>query len=239
MSDHDHHDDGVSRRRVLECMTWAGTGVLWTITGGVPRSLGLVDRRRPPSRRPDLPADQRQPCRLRQAGQSQRARHAEGSHQQDQRAADEALVHDPHRRHHPSVEARRSSTTPTSIISQAKLDVHYVPGEHDIIDEEVKLYASATAAAPRATAGIRFDAGGVHFVGLVNVANLKAGGLGSLGDEQLEWLEDDLKGRSEIDAGRAVRPYPAVDGLSAMGLGHGGRRPRAGHTSSASARSPC
>jgi hypothetical protein len=42
MSDHDHHDDGVSRRKVLECMTWAGTGVLWTITGGVPRSLGIV-----------------------------------------------------------------------------------------------------------------------------------------------------------------------------------------------------
>ena len=44
MSDHDHHDEanGVSRRRVLECMTWAGTGVLWTISGGVPRSMGLV-----------------------------------------------------------------------------------------------------------------------------------------------------------------------------------------------------
>ena len=43
--DHDHHDDarGVNRRKVLECMTWAGTGVLWTLTGGVPRSLGLVD----------------------------------------------------------------------------------------------------------------------------------------------------------------------------------------------------
>src|SRR6202790_317389 len=41
--DHDHKsEDGVSRRRVLECMTWAGTGVLWTISGGVPRSLGLV-----------------------------------------------------------------------------------------------------------------------------------------------------------------------------------------------------
>ena len=51
MSNHDHHDEenGVSRRRVLECMTWAGTGVLWTISGGVPRSLGLVGRRRPPS----------------------------------------------------------------------------------------------------------------------------------------------------------------------------------------------
>src|ERR1700682_1889432 len=44
MSDHDHNDDGhgVSRRRVLECMTWAGTGVLWTVSGRVPRSLGLV-----------------------------------------------------------------------------------------------------------------------------------------------------------------------------------------------------
>ena len=42
MSDHDHHDEGngVSRRRVLECMTWAGTGVLWTVTGGVPHSVG-------------------------------------------------------------------------------------------------------------------------------------------------------------------------------------------------------
>jgi len=35
----------------------------------------------------------------------------------------------------------------------------------------------------------------VHFVGLVNVVDLKAGGLGNLGNEQLEWLEGDLKGR--------------------------------------------
>ena len=31
---------------------------------------------------------------------------------------------------------------------------------------------------------------------MVNVANLKAGGMGSLGAEQLEWLEKDLKGKS-------------------------------------------
>src|SRR5438105_8102482 len=39
-----HHDDGhgVSRRKVLECMTWAGTGVLWTVAGGMPRSLGIM-----------------------------------------------------------------------------------------------------------------------------------------------------------------------------------------------------
>ena len=38
------HDDGrgVSRRRILECMTWAGTGVLWTLAGGVPQSIGII-----------------------------------------------------------------------------------------------------------------------------------------------------------------------------------------------------
>ena len=44
MTTHDHdQDQGPSRRKVLECMTWAGTGVLWTIAGGVPHSLGLID----------------------------------------------------------------------------------------------------------------------------------------------------------------------------------------------------
>src|SRR5437660_248609 len=45
MSDLDTlHDkeEGTSRRTVLRCMTWAGTGVLWTVAGGVPRSLGLI-----------------------------------------------------------------------------------------------------------------------------------------------------------------------------------------------------
>src|SRR5215470_9060488 len=38
------HENGprISRRKVLECMTWAGTGVLWTIAGGMPRSMGIV-----------------------------------------------------------------------------------------------------------------------------------------------------------------------------------------------------
>ena len=33
---------GISRRKILECMTWAGTGVLWTIAGGMPRSMGII-----------------------------------------------------------------------------------------------------------------------------------------------------------------------------------------------------
>ncbi|MBN9274058.1 MAG: metallophosphoesterase, partial [Mesorhizobium sp.] len=41
-----HHDndggDGITRRHALECMIWAGTGVLWTLSGGVPVSLSLL-----------------------------------------------------------------------------------------------------------------------------------------------------------------------------------------------------
>jgi 3',5'-cyclic AMP phosphodiesterase CpdA len=81
-------------------------------------------------------------------------------------------------------------------MSQARLDVHYVPGEHDIIDDEVKLYRERYGRGTRGAGWYSFDAGGVHFIGLVNVANLKAGGLGTLGPEQLAWLEDDLKGKS-------------------------------------------
>src|SRR2546428_793307 len=36
--DYDHID----RRGALECMIWAGTGVVWTIVGGVPRSSSLL-----------------------------------------------------------------------------------------------------------------------------------------------------------------------------------------------------
>src|SRR6201987_3009864 len=41
-SDHNGSGEGSSRRKVLECMTWAGTGLLWTVTGGVPKSLSLL-----------------------------------------------------------------------------------------------------------------------------------------------------------------------------------------------------
>ena len=74
--------------------------------------------------------------------------------------------------------------------------MHYVPGEHDIIDPDIKLYKERYGRGTKGSGYYRFDANGVHFMGLVNVANLKGGGMGSLGDEQLEWIEDDLKGRS-------------------------------------------
>jgi hypothetical protein len=32
----------VNRRGLLKCMGWMGTGVVWTLSGGVPRTLGLI-----------------------------------------------------------------------------------------------------------------------------------------------------------------------------------------------------
>src|ERR1700691_1855881 len=37
----DHNNDGVDRWGFLECMAWAGTGVLWMMTGGVMKSYGM------------------------------------------------------------------------------------------------------------------------------------------------------------------------------------------------------
>jgi 3',5'-cyclic AMP phosphodiesterase CpdA len=72
-----------------------------------------------------------------------------------------------------------------------------VPGEHDFLDEEIKFYKERYGKGTKGPGYYSFDANGVHFVGLVNVVDLKAGGLGNLGADQLAWLADDLKGKSK------------------------------------------
>jgi 3',5'-cyclic AMP phosphodiesterase CpdA len=72
-------------------------------------------------------------------------------------------------------------------------DVFYVPGEHDVLDDDGKQYLERYGKGTKGSGWYSFDKKGVHFVGLVNVVNLKAGGLGTLGGEQLEWLERDVK----------------------------------------------
>jgi 3',5'-cyclic AMP phosphodiesterase CpdA len=196
--DHNHHGEGVSRRKVLECMTWAGTGVLWTIAGGVPRSLGIVG--------------------------SVQAAEASASALTFLQISDSHVGFDKAANPHalatlqeaigkiktlpvkPSFMIHTGDITHLAkasefddaerIISQSRLDVHYVPGEHDFIDEEVRLYRERYGRGTKGAGWYSFDANGVHFIGLVNVVDLKAGGLGNLGAEQLAWLADDLTGRS-------------------------------------------
>ena len=143
--DHDNHgpidpETGLTRRKVLECMTWAGTGILWTVSGGVPRSLGLVGSAL--AAEPtgmtflqisdshvgfDKPANPNALGTLEEAIARIKAMPAKPSfmiHTGDISHLSKASEFD---------DAER-------IISQAKLDVHYVPGEHDFLDEEIKFY---------------------------------------------------------------------------------------------------
>jgi len=75
--------------------------------------------------------------------------------------------------------------------------VFYVPGEHDVLTDNGESYRERYGKGAKGDGWYSFEHKGVHFIGLVNVLNLKAGGLGLLGREQLEWLRDDLRGISD------------------------------------------
>jgi 3',5'-cyclic AMP phosphodiesterase CpdA len=77
--------------------------------------------------------------------------------------------------------------------SASAKDVFFVPGEHDVLNDEGKQYLERYGRASQGPGWYSFDKKGVHFVGLVNVLNLKSGGLGTLGQEQLAWLKADVK----------------------------------------------
>ncbi len=193
-SDDDNH--GPSRRKVLECMTWAGTGVLWTIAGGVPTSMGIIDQAIAAETTGltflqisdshvgfDKAANPNALGTLEEAIGRVKALPVKPSF----------MIHTGDISH---LSREKEFDDADQIISQARLDVHYVPGEHDILDEDVKIYRERYGRGAQGAGWYSFDANGVHFIGLVNVVDLKAGGLGNLGDEQLAWLEADVKGRS-------------------------------------------
>jgi hypothetical protein len=75
-------------------------------------------------------------------------------------------------------------------------ELHTVPGEHDTTDPTVSEYFNRFGKASNNKGYYSFDHAGVHFIALTNVLEFKAGGLGTLGAEQLAWVAADLKGRS-------------------------------------------
>ena len=188
---------GLSRRGALTCMVWAGTGLLWTLSGGVPKSVGLlgdafaavpagftflqisdshVGFNKPAN--PDALGTLREAIGKVKAVKSRPA----------------FMIHTGDITH---LSKPDEFDNADQIISEAKLDVHYVPGEHDFIDEGLgKAYLDRYGKGTKGQGWYSFDDHGVHFIALVNVVDLKAGGLGRLGGDQLAWLADDLKDKS-------------------------------------------
>ncbi len=195
MSEFDQ-DQPVNRRKVLECMTWVGTGVLWTVSGGIPHSLGLID---------EAVAQEANGLSFLQISDSHVGFDKPANPNalgtlEECIARINALPAKPAFMIHTGDISHLSKASEFDdadrIISKSQLDVHFVPGEHDFLDPDQKFYRERYGRGAKGHGWYSFDANGVHFVGLVNVLDLKAGGLGNLGNDQLEWLEADLKNRS-------------------------------------------
>ena len=188
---------GTSRRHVLECMVWAGAGVLWTVNGGIPQSrlitsaaaateagsgpltfLQISDSHIGFSNAPNTDT-------AGTLGEAVKLVNA-------QKAGAGFMIHTGDVS---QLSKDAQFDTAQQIISAANLDTHYVPGEHDVlVDEGANFFGRFTPGAPRGW--YSFDQAGVHFIGLNNVQDLKAGGLGNLGTDQLAWLAKDLDGRA-------------------------------------------
>ncbi len=198
-----HHDDdqaanGHTRRHALECMLWAGTGVLWTMAAGVPVSRGLLGTAQAAETTGfsflqisdshigfAKPANPHADATLKEAIGKVKAMPGKPAF----------MLHTGDITH---LSKPAEFDTAAQLIGESGLDVHYVPGEHDLVDEgEGKAYLERYGKNTKGAGWYAFDQAGVHFVGLVNVVGLKAGGMGSLGAEQLAWLADDLKTKSD------------------------------------------
>jgi 3',5'-cyclic AMP phosphodiesterase CpdA len=188
-------NNGIDRRHALECMIWAGSGVLWTVAGGVPVSSLLGSAQAAETGFSflqisdshvgfDKPANPNALATLEEAIAKVNAMPARPAF----------MLHTGDVTH---LSKPKEFDDADQVIGRAKLKVHYVPGEHDVIDEgNGKAYMERYGKGAKGAGWHSFDQGGVHFIGLVNVVDLKAGGMGNLGPDQLAWLAADLKGKS-------------------------------------------
>lgn len=199
---HNRNDDGnghPTRRHALECMIWAGTGVLWTMAGGVPKSLSLLgEAEAAEAMQSGLTFLQISDSHV---GFDKEAKVTAIDTLNEAIGKVRALTLKPAFLLHTGDITHLSKPgqfdDASQIIGSTGIDVHYVPGEHDVLDaDQGKAYLDRYGKDSWGQGWYSFDQDGVHFVGLVNVVNLKAGGLGNLGAEQLGWLEKDLAGLS-------------------------------------------
>jgi 3',5'-cyclic AMP phosphodiesterase CpdA len=193
---HDHNHDGIDRRGFLKCMAWAGTGALCVIKGGVLTSYSL-----------GLPGFEKHAAQ----GELTFVQISD-SHMGFDKAANpdvvgtfkaaidkiNALSVPPAFILHTGDISHLSKPAEFDTVDQllkaaSTKDVFFVPGEHDVLNDDGQQYRDRYGKGTEGAGWYSFNKQGVHFVGLVNVMNLKAGGLGSLGGEQLEWLEKDVK----------------------------------------------
>jgi 3',5'-cyclic-AMP phosphodiesterase len=196
----DDNKDGLDRRGFLECMAWAGTGMIWTASGGLLGSSLLAS-----------PADAAQMAKgsfsFVQISDSHIGFSKDGINTDVTGTLKEAIarinalpvapdfiLHTGDLTH--LAEEEEFDTLEQLLKSAKTQQIFYVPGEHDVTGDNGKSYLKRFGKQTKGSGWQSFDHKGVHFVGLVNVMDIQQNGLGALGKDQLEWLEDDLKNRS-------------------------------------------
>ncbi len=189
-----HDRDGVDRRGFLECMAWAGTGLVWTLSGGIARSQTMAHGAHGSG---ELSFVQISDSHI---GFNKEANPDVTATLQTAVARINAMPEPPafliHTGDITHLSKPAEFDTADSILQTVKTGARYfVPGEHDVLTDNGKPYRDRYAKNATGDGWFSFDQKGVHFIGLVNVMDVKPGGLGSLGTEQLEWMERDLKGK--------------------------------------------
>ena len=188
-------DDGIDRRGFLRCMAWAGTATVWGLSGGIPTSF-------PISRLSLLTEAQKKSIFFVQLSDSHIGFAKDANKDvtatlREAVAKVNALPQSPslvlHTGDITQLARPEEFDTANEVLKGLRTDrVFYVPGEHDVATDNGAGYLQRYGKGTKGGGWYSFDHSGVHFVGLVNVLNLKAGGLGSLGAEQIAWLGRDV-----------------------------------------------
>ncbi len=196
-------NDGIDRRNFLECMAWAGTGLMWSIIGGVPSAKLLAQ----PMMGASLGAGRVEEFSFVQISDSHIGFNKGANPDVTGTlktaidkinlvpagmAAPDFLIH--------TGDITQSSKasefdTAVQVIKGAKTgEVFYVPGEHDFSFDDGALYKQQFGKGTSGNGWYSYNHKGVHFIGLNNVVQVDA--MGNLGAEQLAWLKADLAGLS-------------------------------------------
>jgi 3',5'-cyclic-AMP phosphodiesterase len=191
------NNDGVDRRGFLKCMAWAGTGTLCLVQGGVLKSFALseVAKMDQSKMKGDLSFVQISDSHIgfdKAANPDVTATLREAIAKINGLSEPPAFVLHTGDLSHLS-KASEFDTLDQTLKSIRTEKIFYVPGEHDVLNDNGEQYRERYGKGTLGDGWYSFEQKGVHFIALVNVMNLKAGGLGSLGKEQLEWLEHDVK----------------------------------------------
>ncbi len=195
--EHDHNNDGIDRRGFLKCMAWAGTGALCVIEGGILKSYALGSQKASAIRSHKTASFSFVQISDSHMGFNKPANPDVIATLKAAVDKINALPDQPDFILHTGDVSHLSKPSEfenvDQILKATNKEIFFVPGEHDVLNDDGAMFRERYGKNSKGQGWYSLDKNGVHFIGLVNVMNLKAGGLGTLGQEQLAWLEDDVR----------------------------------------------